>query len=94
MLYCGIFLATEIRILHESSESKASWRPPGSGSEISSTICEFAVKSNILVDEHTLIITAHKKPIDLKAIGKLPIAMRAVTNYVCLKDAYEEQKVI
>ncbi|KAF5912556.1 hypothetical protein HPG69_004228 [Diceros bicornis minor] len=41
---------------------------------------------------NTLIITAHKKPIDLKAIGKLPIAMRAVTNYVCLKDAYEEQK--
>uniref|UniRef100_A0A8C0XD77 ATP-binding cassette sub-family C member 9 n=1 Tax=Castor canadensis TaxID=51338 RepID=A0A8C0XD77_CASCN len=40
---------------------------------------------------NTLIISAHKKPIDLKAIGKLPIAMRAVTNYVCL-DAYEEQK--
>ncbi|XP_026564930.1 ATP-binding cassette sub-family C member 9 [Pseudonaja textilis] len=39
-----------------------------------------------------LIISAHKKPIDLKAIGKLPIAMRALTNYVCLKDAYEEQK--
>uniref|UniRef100_A0A9L0RNT5 ATP binding cassette subfamily C member 9 n=1 Tax=Equus caballus TaxID=9796 RepID=A0A9L0RNT5_HORSE len=31
---------------------------------------------------NTLIISAHKKPIDLKAIGKLPIAMRAVTNYV------------
>ncbi|KAB1254396.1 ATP-binding cassette sub-family C member 9 [Camelus dromedarius] len=41
---------------------------------------------------NTLIISAHKKPTDLKAIGKLPIAMRAVTNYVCLKDAYEEQK--
>ncbi|XP_036614909.1 ATP-binding cassette sub-family C member 9 isoform X1 [Trichosurus vulpecula] len=41
---------------------------------------------------NTLIISAHKKPIDLKAIGKLPIAMRAMTNYVCLKDAYEEQK--
>ncbi|XP_053113746.1 ATP-binding cassette sub-family C member 9 isoform X2 [Hemicordylus capensis] len=41
---------------------------------------------------NTLIITAHKKPIDLKVIGKLPIAMRALTNYVCLKDAYEEQK--
>uniref|UniRef100_A0A9L0TPT5 ATP binding cassette subfamily C member 9 n=1 Tax=Equus caballus TaxID=9796 RepID=A0A9L0TPT5_HORSE len=41
---------------------------------------------------NTLIISAHKKPIDLKAIGKLPIAMRAVTNYVCLKEAYEEQK--
>uniref|UniRef100_A0A8D0LCT4 ATP binding cassette subfamily C member 9 n=1 Tax=Sphenodon punctatus TaxID=8508 RepID=A0A8D0LCT4_SPHPU len=39
-----------------------------------------------------LIIAAHKKPIDQKAIGKLPIAMRALTNYVCLKDAYEEQK--
>ncbi|XP_066489434.1 ATP-binding cassette sub-family C member 9 isoform X3 [Tiliqua scincoides] len=41
---------------------------------------------------NTLIITAHRKPIDLKVIGKLPIAMRALTNYVCLKDAYEEQK--
>uniref|UniRef100_A0A8C2LBD4 ATP-binding cassette, sub-family C member 9 n=1 Tax=Cricetulus griseus TaxID=10029 RepID=A0A8C2LBD4_CRIGR len=41
---------------------------------------------------NTLIISAHRKPIDLKTIGKLPIAMRAVTNYVCLKDAYEEQK--
>uniref|UniRef100_A0A8C8VR43 ATP binding cassette subfamily C member 9 n=1 Tax=Pelusios castaneus TaxID=367368 RepID=A0A8C8VR43_9SAUR len=39
---------------------------------------------------NTLIISAHKKPIDLKAIGKLPIAMRALTNYVCLKEAYEE----
>ncbi|XP_070611081.1 ATP-binding cassette sub-family C member 9 [Erythrolamprus reginae] len=39
-----------------------------------------------------LIMSAHKKPIDLKAIGKLPIAMRSLTNYVCLKDAYEEQK--
>uniref|UniRef100_A0A672V8E7 ATP binding cassette subfamily C member 9 n=1 Tax=Strigops habroptila TaxID=2489341 RepID=A0A672V8E7_STRHB len=42
---------------------------------------------------NTLIISAHKKPVDLKAIGKLPIAMRALTNYVCLKEAYEEQKV-
>ncbi|XP_061494358.1 ATP-binding cassette sub-family C member 9 isoform X2 [Rhineura floridana] len=41
---------------------------------------------------NTLIISAHRKPIDLKVIGKLPIAMRALTNYVCLKDAYEEQK--
>ncbi|XP_078530202.1 ATP-binding cassette sub-family C member 9 isoform X4 [Lissotriton helveticus] len=41
---------------------------------------------------NTLIITAHKRPIDLKTIGKLPIAMRALTNYVSLKDAYEEQK--
>ncbi|XP_069084641.1 ATP-binding cassette sub-family C member 9 isoform X1 [Pleurodeles waltl] len=41
---------------------------------------------------NTLIISAHKRPIDLKTIGKLPIAMRALTNYVSLKDAYEEQK--
>ncbi|XP_029456037.1 ATP-binding cassette sub-family C member 9 isoform X2 [Rhinatrema bivittatum] len=41
---------------------------------------------------NTLIISAHKKPIDLKTIGKLPIAMRALTNYMSLKDAYEEQK--
>ncbi|KAM8974245.1 ATP-binding cassette sub-family C member 9 isoform 2-T2 [Pelodytes ibericus] len=39
-----------------------------------------------------LIISAHKRPIDLKAIGKLPIAMRALTNYVSLKTAYEEQR--
>nr|XP_033808126.1 LOW QUALITY PROTEIN: ATP-binding cassette sub-family C member 9 [Geotrypetes seraphini] len=41
---------------------------------------------------NTLIISAHKRPIDLKTIGKLPIAMRALTNYMSLKDAYEEQK--
>ncbi|KAM4676445.1 ATP-binding cassette sub-family C member 9 isoform 3-T5 [Discoglossus pictus] len=41
---------------------------------------------------NTLIMSAHKRPIDLKTIGKLPIAMRALTNYVSLKDAYEEQK--
>ncbi|XP_032894884.1 ATP-binding cassette sub-family C member 8 isoform X2 [Amblyraja radiata] len=38
------------------------------------------------------ITTAHKRPIDIKAIGKLPFAMRAITNYVLLKDAYEAQK--
>ncbi|XP_044137452.1 ATP-binding cassette sub-family C member 9 isoform X4 [Bufo gargarizans] len=39
-----------------------------------------------------VIIAAHKRPIDLKTIGKLPIAMRALTNYVSLKDAYDDQK--
>ncbi|XP_035258157.1 ATP-binding cassette sub-family C member 9 isoform X2 [Anguilla anguilla] len=39
-----------------------------------------------------LIIGAHKRPIELKRIGKLPIAMRALTNYLRLKDAYEEQR--
>ncbi|XP_051889407.1 LOW QUALITY PROTEIN: ATP-binding cassette sub-family C member 9-like [Pristis pectinata] len=41
---------------------------------------------------NTLIISAHKRPIDLKTIGKLPIATRALTNYMLLKEAYEEQK--
>lgn len=36
---------------------------------------------------------AHKRPIELKKIGKLPIAMRALTNYLWLKDAYEDQRV-
>lgn len=40
-----------------------------------------------------LIIGAHKRPIELKKIGKLPIAMRALTNYLRLKDSYEEQRV-
>uniref|UniRef100_A0A8C9VY82 ATP-binding cassette, sub-family C (CFTR/MRP), member 9 n=1 Tax=Scleropages formosus TaxID=113540 RepID=A0A8C9VY82_SCLFO len=40
-----------------------------------------------------LIMGAHKRPIELKKIGKLPIAMRALTNYLNLKDAYEEQRV-
>uniref|UniRef100_A0A673LBN6 ATP-binding cassette sub-family C member 9-like n=1 Tax=Sinocyclocheilus rhinocerous TaxID=307959 RepID=A0A673LBN6_9TELE len=40
-----------------------------------------------------LIIGAHKRPIELKKIGKLPIAMRALTNYMRLKDSYEEQRV-
>ncbi|XP_066523830.1 ATP-binding cassette sub-family C member 9 isoform X2 [Hoplias malabaricus] len=39
-----------------------------------------------------LIMGAHKRPIELKKIGKLPIAMRALTNYIRLKDAYEEQR--
>ncbi|KAM6985868.1 ATP-binding cassette sub-family C member 9 [Aplochiton taeniatus] len=39
-----------------------------------------------------LIIGAHKRPIELKKIGKLPIAMRALTNYLQLKDAYEDQR--
>ncbi|XP_048341307.1 LOW QUALITY PROTEIN: ATP-binding cassette sub-family C member 8 [Sphaerodactylus townsendi] len=41
---------------------------------------------------NTFIKTAHKKPIDLKAIGKLPIAMRAMTNYMRLNKAFEAQK--
>uniref|UniRef100_A0A8D0C184 ATP binding cassette subfamily C member 8 n=1 Tax=Salvator merianae TaxID=96440 RepID=A0A8D0C184_SALMN len=41
---------------------------------------------------NTFIKTAHKKPIDLKAIGKLPIAMRALTNYMCLNEAFKAQK--
>uniref|UniRef100_A0A8C6Y5I8 ATP binding cassette subfamily C member 8 n=1 Tax=Naja naja TaxID=35670 RepID=A0A8C6Y5I8_NAJNA len=41
---------------------------------------------------NTFIKTAHKKPIDLKAIGKLPIAMRAVTNYMRLNEAFQVQK--
>uniref|UniRef100_A0A8C6Q4Z2 ATP-binding cassette, sub-family C (CFTR/MRP), member 9 n=1 Tax=Nothobranchius furzeri TaxID=105023 RepID=A0A8C6Q4Z2_NOTFU len=40
-----------------------------------------------------LIIGAHKRPIELKKIGKLPKAMRALTNYLRLKDAYEDQRV-
>uniref|UniRef100_A0A3Q3W9M0 Uncharacterized protein n=1 Tax=Mola mola TaxID=94237 RepID=A0A3Q3W9M0_MOLML len=40
-----------------------------------------------------LIMGAHKRPIELKRIGKLPIAMRALTNYLRLKDAYEDQRV-
>ncbi|KAK6292389.1 hypothetical protein J4Q44_G00369730 [Coregonus suidteri] len=39
-----------------------------------------------------LIIGAHKRPIELKKIGKLPIAMRALTNYLKLKDAYDDQR--
>ncbi|XP_078537187.1 ATP-binding cassette sub-family C member 8 isoform X2 [Lissotriton helveticus] len=41
---------------------------------------------------NAFIKTAHKKPIDLKAIGKLPIAMRAITNFICLTEAFEAQK--
>ncbi|XP_039625641.1 ATP-binding cassette sub-family C member 9 isoform X1 [Polypterus senegalus] len=39
-----------------------------------------------------VIVGAHKRPIDLKKIGKLPIAMRALTNYIRLKETYEEQR--
>nr|DBA17694.1 TPA: hypothetical protein GDO54_003105 [Pyxicephalus adspersus] len=43
---------------------------------------------------NAFIKTAHKKPIDLKAIGKLPIAMRAVTNYILLNEAFQAQRKI
>uniref|UniRef100_A0AAY4D7X9 ATP-binding cassette, sub-family C (CFTR/MRP), member 8 n=1 Tax=Denticeps clupeoides TaxID=299321 RepID=A0AAY4D7X9_9TELE len=41
---------------------------------------------------NTFITSAHKRPIDLKTIGKLPIAMRAITNYQRLRKALEGQK--
>ncbi|XP_041651424.1 ATP-binding cassette sub-family C member 8 isoform X2 [Cheilinus undulatus] len=41
---------------------------------------------------NTFITTAHRRPIDLKVIGKLPIAMRALTNYIKLRRAFEDQK--
>uniref|UniRef100_A0A4W6ERN8 ATP-binding cassette, sub-family C (CFTR/MRP), member 8 n=1 Tax=Lates calcarifer TaxID=8187 RepID=A0A4W6ERN8_LATCA len=41
---------------------------------------------------NTFITSAHRRPIDLKVIGKLPIAMRALTNYIKLRSAFEDQK--
>ncbi|KAM9377199.1 ATP-binding cassette sub-family C member 8 isoform 2-T2 [Pholidichthys leucotaenia] len=41
---------------------------------------------------NTFITSAHRRPIDLKVIGKLPIAMRALTNYIKLRGAFEDQK--
>uniref|UniRef100_A0AAY5F1U3 ATP-binding cassette, sub-family C (CFTR/MRP), member 8 n=1 Tax=Electrophorus electricus TaxID=8005 RepID=A0AAY5F1U3_ELEEL len=41
---------------------------------------------------NTFITAAHRRPIDLKVIGKLPIAMRALTNYLKLRKAFEAQK--
>uniref|UniRef100_A0A3B4XS68 ATP-binding cassette, sub-family C (CFTR/MRP), member 8 n=1 Tax=Seriola lalandi dorsalis TaxID=1841481 RepID=A0A3B4XS68_SERLL len=41
---------------------------------------------------NTFITSAHRRPIDLKVIGKLPIAMRALTNYIKLRTAFEDQK--
>ncbi|XP_074533594.1 ATP-binding cassette sub-family C member 8 isoform X2 [Halichoeres trimaculatus] len=41
---------------------------------------------------NTFITAAHRRPIDLKVIGKLPIAMRALTNYIKLRRAFEDQK--
>uniref|UniRef100_A0A8C8FM93 ATP-binding cassette, sub-family C (CFTR/MRP), member 8 n=1 Tax=Oncorhynchus tshawytscha TaxID=74940 RepID=A0A8C8FM93_ONCTS len=42
---------------------------------------------------NTFITAAHCRPIDLKVIGKLPIAMRALTNYLKLRKAFESQRV-
>lgn len=42
---------------------------------------------------NTFITSAHKHPIHLKTIGKLPIAMRALTNYQKLQKAFSAQKV-
>ncbi|XP_073724959.1 ATP-binding cassette sub-family C member 8 isoform X3 [Misgurnus anguillicaudatus] len=41
---------------------------------------------------NTFITSAHRRPIDLKVIGRLPIAMRALTNYLKLREAFEAQK--
>ncbi|KAK2848336.1 hypothetical protein Q7C36_010018 [Tachysurus vachellii] len=41
---------------------------------------------------NTFITSAHKRPIHLKTIGKLPIAMRALTNYQKLQKAFSIQK--
>uniref|UniRef100_A0A3B3RAC6 ATP-binding cassette, sub-family C (CFTR/MRP), member 8 n=1 Tax=Paramormyrops kingsleyae TaxID=1676925 RepID=A0A3B3RAC6_9TELE len=41
---------------------------------------------------NTFITSAHRRPIDLKVIGRLPIAMRALTNYLRLRVAFEAQK--
>uniref|UniRef100_A0A667XVA7 ATP-binding cassette, sub-family C (CFTR/MRP), member 8 n=1 Tax=Myripristis murdjan TaxID=586833 RepID=A0A667XVA7_9TELE len=41
---------------------------------------------------NTFITSAHRRPIDLKVIGKLPIAMRALTNYLKLRKAFEAQR--
>ncbi|XP_051548769.1 ATP-binding cassette sub-family C member 8-like isoform X1 [Myxocyprinus asiaticus] len=41
---------------------------------------------------NTFITSAHKRPIDQKVIGRLPIAMRALTNYLKLRKAFEAQK--
>uniref|UniRef100_A0A8C8I267 ATP-binding cassette, sub-family C (CFTR/MRP), member 8 n=1 Tax=Oncorhynchus tshawytscha TaxID=74940 RepID=A0A8C8I267_ONCTS len=41
---------------------------------------------------NTFITAAHRRPIDLKVIGKLPIAMRALTNYLKLRKAFESQR--
>ncbi|KAI1903969.1 hypothetical protein AGOR_G00000870 [Albula goreensis] len=41
---------------------------------------------------NTFITSAHRRPIDLKVIGRLPIAMRALTNYLRLRQAFEAQK--
>ncbi|XP_060779092.1 ATP-binding cassette sub-family C member 8 [Neoarius graeffei] len=41
---------------------------------------------------NTFITSAHKQPIHLKTIGKLPIAMRALTNYQKLRKAFNTQK--
>jgi hypothetical protein len=40
---------------------------------------------------NTFITAAHRRPIDLKVIGKLPIAMRALTNYLRLHRAFQAQ---
>uniref|UniRef100_A0AAR2KS01 ATP-binding cassette, sub-family C (CFTR/MRP), member 8b n=1 Tax=Pygocentrus nattereri TaxID=42514 RepID=A0AAR2KS01_PYGNA len=42
---------------------------------------------------NTFITSAHRRPIDLKTIGKLPIAMRAITNYQKLRKAFDIQKM-
>lgn len=49
----SIFSSPEVRVLHEPSESKASRGSAGSRGEVPAALCQFALKGNLLVDEHS-----------------------------------------
>lgn len=51
-----MFFFIEVCIFYEFLESKVFWRFLGFGCEIFLIICEFIVKSNILVDEYVYYI--------------------------------------
>lgn len=48
-----VFSSAEVCVFHEPSESKASRGSAGFGGEVPAAICQFALKGNLLVDEHS-----------------------------------------
>ncbi|XP_037623777.1 ATP-binding cassette sub-family C member 8 isoform X3 [Sebastes umbrosus] len=99
MLLYGLLLAVEIRVIlgrrYMCFANPTEVKPPEDLQDLGVRFLQPFV--NLLSKAtywwmNTFITAAHRRPIDLKVIGKLPIAMRALTNYIKLRKAFENQK--
>ena len=83
---------TEVHLLQDTKGGEAPRGPAGPGVRFLQPFVNLLSKGTYWW-MNAFIKTAHKKPIDLRAIGKLPIAMRALTNYQRLCEAFDAQAV-